>query len=186
MHCRTVEDCDEILSYIADMRLIDAASPTPAPAVIDDLEIRLQRERAKFAGHHEQEIMTCRADLCFPVADTQKHVTQNVSLETSPETSPQKRLSSLQRSEISGNNMQRLRRSSAGDALQPTIQSFARAPSIGIESACIIPEEEHESPSLISFDADLIAAAADSLTGSRSEVKAAMQKGMRQMRSSVW
>ena len=188
MHCRTVEHCDEILSYIADMRLIDAASPTPAPAVIDDIEISLQRERAKFAEHREQAIIACRADACSTAADTQKDVAPDVSLvEISPQTSLQRRLSSLQRSNGSGDNAERRRRSSAGDALLPTIYSCAtRAPSIDIESACIIPEQEHDSFPLISFDAELIAAAADSLTGSRSEVKAAMQKSMRQRRHSVW
>jgi len=193
MHCRTVEDCDEILSYIADMRLIDAASPTPAPAVIDDLEISLQRERAKFAEHREQEIVACRADVRSPVADTQKDVAPDVSLETSLETShqrrlsesslsPERRLSSLHRSDGSGENMQRRPRSSSRNAVLPTIQTFA----IDIEAACTIPEQEHDPPCLIAFDADLIAAAADSLTGSRSEVKAAMQKSMRQAHRLVY
>ena len=187
MHCRTVEDCDEILSYIADMRLLDAASPAPAPAVIDDLEISLQRERAKFAEHREQEIIACRADVCSPVADMQNDVAPDVSPGTSLETSLQRHLSSLQQSDGSGENMSRRGRSSTRDADPLTIQSFAtRAPSIEIESSCVIPKQEHDSPSLISFDADLIAAAANSLTGSRSEVKAAMQKSMRQIRHSVW
>ncbi|KAJ1469624.1 hypothetical protein T484DRAFT_1754340 [Baffinella frigidus] len=40
MNCRTVEDCDEFLSCIDDMRRIDASAPFPAPARIDDLETR--------------------------------------------------------------------------------------------------------------------------------------------------
>ena len=105
--------------------------------------------------------------------------------ETSLETFLERCLSLRQRSGGTGVKMQRRRHSSVGDAVLRTIQSFAtRAPPIGIASACIIPEQEHDSPSLVSFDASLLAAAADSLTGPRAEVKAAMQKSMRQMRHS--
>ena len=64
MNCHTVEDCDEYLACIADMRLIDAASPTPEPALIDDLETSLRRMRSMYADHREPSALAHITNSC--------------------------------------------------------------------------------------------------------------------------
>ncbi|KAJ1467586.1 hypothetical protein T484DRAFT_1921398 [Baffinella frigidus] len=105
--CRTVADCDELLDCLDDMRRIDASSSSPAPARIDDFEIRLQRERAMYAEHRDPS--------------------------------------------LTGTNVQ---------------------PDFDVEW------EHLDSPRVIWFDAEAVAAAADSLTGSRSGVALAMKNSM--------
>mmetsp|Transcript_48842 Transcript_48842/g.116279 ORF Transcript_48842/g.116279 Transcript_48842/m.116279 type:complete len:182 (-) Transcript_48842:51-596(-) len=164
--CRTVADCDEFLDCIDDMRRIDASSASPAPALIDDLETSLQRKRAVL--HREQESPANKADVCAPPADT---LTERREREA------------RWRDELPN---ERLRREPDEDALgQPkrlgSAIYFSRAISdtTDTEPACTSPRQEHDSSSLVWFDAKAVAAAADGLTGSRSRVKLAMQNSMR-------
>mmetsp|Transcript_6649 Transcript_6649/g.15660 ORF Transcript_6649/g.15660 Transcript_6649/m.15660 type:complete len:176 (-) Transcript_6649:50-577(-) len=158
--CRTVADCDEFLDCIDDMRRIDASSSSPAPARIDDLKTSLQRERAMYAEHCEQEIIACKA------THTERRERE-----------------ARWRDELPN---ERLRREPDEDALgQPkrlgSAIYFSRAISdtTDTEPACTSPRQEHDSSSLVWFDAKAVAAAADGLTGSRSRVKLAMQNSMR-------
>ena len=57
LNCQNVQDCDECLSCIEVMRLIDCTSPTPEPARIDKLEKSLQRMRLAFAAQLPREII---------------------------------------------------------------------------------------------------------------------------------
>jgi hypothetical protein len=163
----TVADCDEFLDCIDDMRRIDASSSFPAPARIDNLEISLQRERAMYAEHGEQEILACRAGGCSPPADAHTE---------------RREREARWRDELPG---ELLRSESHGDALGPLKRqgsSSSSAPSLtgtNVQPDFDVEWQHLDSPRVIWFDAEAVAAAADSLTGSRSGVVLAMQNSMR-------
>mmetsp|Transcript_48846 Transcript_48846/g.116296 ORF Transcript_48846/g.116296 Transcript_48846/m.116296 type:complete len:181 (-) Transcript_48846:40-582(-) len=172
--CRTVADCDEFLDCIDDMRRIDASSASPAPALIDDLETSLQRKRAVL--HREQESPANKADVCAPPADT---LTERREREA------------RWRDELPN---ERLRRASHWDALGvPKRQGSSSTSSPAVAGTNVQPDfdiewKDIDSPHVIWFDVKAVAAAADSLTGSRSGVALAMQNSMHEMRHghSVW
>mmetsp|Transcript_48843 Transcript_48843/g.116283 ORF Transcript_48843/g.116283 Transcript_48843/m.116283 type:complete len:181 (-) Transcript_48843:51-593(-) len=163
--CRTVADCDEFLDCIDDMRRIDASSASPAPALIDDLETSLQRKRAVL--HREQESPANKADVCAPPADT---LTERREREA------------RWRDELPN---ERLRRASHWDALGvPKRQGSSSTSSPAVAGTNVQPDfdiewKDIDSPHVIWFDVKAVAAAADSLTGSRSGVVLAMQNSMR-------
>mmetsp|Transcript_9636 Transcript_9636/g.22624 ORF Transcript_9636/g.22624 Transcript_9636/m.22624 type:complete len:178 (-) Transcript_9636:41-574(-) len=177
MHCRTVEDCDEFLACIDVMRRIDASSASPAPALIDDLETSLQRKRAVL--HREQESPANKADACAPPADT---LTERREREARwRDELPNERL----RHASHGSDvdyMGLLTRQGSSSSTSPAVAGTNVQPDFDIEW------KDLDSPRVIWFDVKAVAAAADSLTGSRSGVALAMQNSMHEMRHghSVW
>mmetsp|Transcript_48849 Transcript_48849/g.116307 ORF Transcript_48849/g.116307 Transcript_48849/m.116307 type:complete len:183 (-) Transcript_48849:51-599(-) len=165
--CRTVADCDELLDCLDDMRRIDASSSSPAPARIDDLETSLRCMRAMYAEQGAQEAIANKADASPPAADTHKE---------------RREREARWRDELPN---ERLRRASHWDALGvPKRQGSSSTSSPAVAGTNVQPDfdiewKDIDSPHVIWFDVKAVAAAADSLTGSRSGVVLAMQNSMR-------
>mmetsp|Transcript_6651 Transcript_6651/g.15668 ORF Transcript_6651/g.15668 Transcript_6651/m.15668 type:complete len:178 (-) Transcript_6651:45-578(-) len=169
--CRTVADCDEFLDCIDDMRRIDASSSSPAPARIDDLKTSLQRERAMYAEHCEQEIIACKAT----------HTERREREARWRDEFPNERLRRASH-ESDVDYIGLLTRQGSSSSTSPAVAGTNVQPDFDIEWKDI------DSPHVIWFDVKAVAAAADSLTGSRSGVALAMQNSMQESRRrhSVW
>ena len=159
------------------------SAPLP-PAPIDDLETTLQRIRAMCANHCEQEALAHTATTCSTAAARSQYTQQehpgleacSRDLDEPCENTERPARERVRRSSLKhASNEERERRW--------TLRSPTLAVSwcTNIESVCIIPAREHESASLLWFDAAAVTAAAAS--GSRLDVKAAMEKSIRQYRN---
>jgi hypothetical protein len=152
-------------------------------------ELMLQQIRAMCADHREQEATAHTATVCSTAAARSQYTPQeHPGLETCSrdldepckntertawETFRRSSLEHVSNEETSAGRKE-LRRNLSYPAL-------AVSWCTNIESVCIIPAREHESASLLWFDAAAVAAAAAS--GSRVDVKAAMEKSIRQYRN---
>ncbi|KAJ1474058.1 hypothetical protein T484DRAFT_1751814 [Baffinella frigidus] len=126
-----------------------------------------------YAEHREQEIIACKAGVCSPPADTHTE---------------RREREARWRDELPN---ERLRRASHWDALGvPKRQGSSSTSSPAAAGTNVQPDfdiewKDLDSPHVIWFDVKAVAAAADSLTGSRSGVKLAMQNSMCQINRST-
>ncbi|KAJ1474074.1 hypothetical protein T484DRAFT_1833762 [Baffinella frigidus] len=187
--CRTVEDCDEFLSCINDMRRIDASSPSPAPARIDDLETSLRRMRAMYAEQGTQDVRANKEDMLSPAADTHTERREREARwrdVAGPRENIQRPASdsvlrsSLQRASRGGEDQIQIHSalprtvSWSGDIESGSDKDQHQRPGPPTRAVSL----EHEARSVLWFDAKAVAAAAASPHGSRAEVKLAMERTM--------
>ncbi|KAJ1474015.1 hypothetical protein T484DRAFT_1971637 [Baffinella frigidus] len=157
-NCPNVEYCDEFLSNIDDVRLIDASPSSSISAstiaLINELEMSLKRMRTMCVARNtrEQEVLAHKADVCSPTATA--CLGDLCLARDTASSSPTVQSEGL--------------RSSPGRASSGVED---RRPG---QNSPIPPGRAHDSPSLVWFDEDAVAAAAASPCGSRSGVKLAM------------